>query len=74
MNSSSEINNSQKLWFKIKNALKKNKITQKEIAQTLEVSETAISLQFKSLAEGNGISTKTLEVIEDKTGVKFLEI
>ena len=46
----------------------------KSIQLWLKISSTALSLQFKSLYHGNGINTKTLEVIEKKTGVEFLKV
>lgn len=69
-----KINKSIKLWLKIKKTLKEKNITQRELAKELKISSTALSLQLKSLYHGNGISTKTLEVIERKTGVEFIKI
>lgn len=62
------------LYLKIKNALRDNKITQKSIAKELKISDTALSLQITSLLSGKGISTKTLMILERKTGVKFLQL
>lgn len=69
-----KINKSIQLWLKIKKVLKEKSITQRELAKELKISSTALSLQFKSLYHGNGINTKTLEVIEKKTGVEFLKV
>lgn len=59
------------LYNKIQNSLLTSKVKKKQLAKALNISSTALSKQFKSLREGNGINVKTLKVIEELTGVNF---
>jgi|GEM_PF-6294773 predicted transcriptional regulator len=62
------------LYAKIKKSLRDSKVSHKEIADELEITPIAFSTQLRTLLEKGNINTKTLEVIEKKTGVKFFNI
>lgn len=59
------------LYNKIQNSLLSSKVKKKQLAEALNISSTALSKQFKSLREGNGINVKTLKTVEELTGVNF---
>lgn len=62
------------LYAKIKKALRDSKVSHKEIADELEITPVAFSTQLRTLLEKGSINTKTLGVIEKKTGIKFFNI
>lgn len=62
------------LYAKIKKALRESRVSHKEIAEKLDITAVAFSSQLRTLLEKGNISIKTLEVIEEKTGVKFLNV
>ena len=46
-------------------------IKKKQLAEKLNISQTALSNQFRALRQGQGINIKTLKAVEELTGVKF---
>lgn len=69
-----ELTTGQALYAKIKKSLRDANVSHKEIADELEITPIAFSTQLRTLLEKGNINTKTLEVIEKKTGVKFFNI
>ena len=60
-----------KVYNKIQNSLSCSNIKKKQLAEKLNISQTALSNQLRALREGQGINIKTLKAIEELTGINF---
>lgn len=59
------------VYNKIQNSLSASNVKKKELAERLNISQTALSNQLKALRQGQGINIKTLKAVEELTGVNF---
>lgn len=59
------------IYNKIQNSLSCSNVKKKELAEKLNISQTALSNQLKALRKGQGINIKTLKAVEELTGVNF---
>ena len=59
------------VYNRIQNSLSCSNIKKKQLAEKLNISQTALSNQFRALRQGQGINIKTLKAVEELTGVNF---
>ncbi|MGL4568493.1 MAG: helix-turn-helix domain-containing protein, partial [Fusobacteriaceae bacterium] len=62
------MNRSRDIYNKINEVLDINKVSKKALAEKLGITIQGLSYQLNSLKRGGGVSTKTLEAVEELTG------
>lgn len=62
------------MYNKINESLIKSNISKKKISKELGITQTAFSNKLKKLKNGKSIDTKTLLVIQERTGIIFFNI